>query len=605
MSSNLSTKEKKVLEYVDGLGEEYTASPVYNNWKRLNDNIMDAVAQQYRPGEQLTRQGMYFAVMRAQRDGWREGAIEIFGQAKPLFTYAPRRGVKVGMSNRVQEIAHEIWTDIDGLLKWHSLWDDAVDYSMAIAYTKYCKYHGEYEAPSVESDVYVDRLEWKQEYGALMDSPDFIRIHPYNYRCAVGGGVPEWEMVEWEWSITELKAMLGDKTYNQAAIKRIIARIEKGEIATESTTHYSHAQTKFGETKPKGRIYAREFWGKLSGCEGFEGNAQEYCVITCEGEILRNTTSMLRIGRKYWRPIKRIRLDPMNDLPYGAHVLAPILPHQRMKNLMLNLAADDLVIRQHLGLAVWPGALMNPNQLMNPEGAREPLMMRGDANVNQIPRFFADQASGVVRDVMSFDTQVTEKDLQISGLPFNFLGFGGGSQGKTATEQNLLASSASRKMKAAILNAQESGLKPIVSDLLGLLLYNNQPADLGLSPEDQFQIFQNNYFDFDTSLTSNSAGQAAAMAQWAGVAMQHMSQIAPAQSPESADHIARFLKDMGRKMGLSSVDMDAYLPDGRAPQAPAPPAPGQPQPPPMHGGMPPDMAQPMPEDMLMEASNVA
>lgn len=589
MSSKLSTKEQTVVEYVETLNSTYSTSPIYQNWQRLNDNILDAANQQYRPGEQLTRQGMYFAVMRAQRDGWREGAIEIFGQARPLFTYAPRRGVDVKLANRVQEVTHEIWADIDGLLKWYDLWNDAVDYSMAIAYTKYCKYHGEYEKPTVVDDVYVERLEWQPEYEALMDSPDFIRVHPYNYRCAIGGGTPEWEMVEWEWSIADLKGMLGEKHVNQAAVKRLIDRMEKGEIGQgDSRNFYNHAATKYGEAKPKGRVYAKELWGRLSGCEGFEGDAQEYTVIVCEGELLRFARNMLRIGRKFWRPIKRMRLDPMSDLPYGGHVLAPILPHQRMKNLMLNLAADDLVIKQHLGFAVWPNALLNPNQLLNPEGAREPLYMSKDASVNQMPRFFADQSSGVVRDVLAFDTNITEKDMQTAGLPLQTLGYGGGAQGKTATEQTYLANSANRKMRGGVINMLESGLKPITSDLLGLLLRNNQPVDLNLSPKDLINIFENNYFDFDTSLTTNLGAQSSAMAQWGGMAMKHMSEIAPADDPSSADHVAEFLRDTGKLLGLSTVAMDRYLPRGRPVRVPTQP----PAPPP--AGL--DMASaPMPE----------
>jgi hypothetical protein len=592
-----SKTDRQLVEYIESLNSEYLGASIFTNWKRLNDNITDAVNQQYRPGEQFTRQGMYFAVMRAQRDGWREGAADLFGQANPLFLYRPRRDVPVKLANRVQETVSEIWTDINGLMNWLALWNDAVDFSMAIGYTKYCKYHGEYEKPVVESDVYIDRLEWKTEFDALADSPDFIRVHPYNYRCALGAGRPEWEMVEWEWTVSDLKAMMDDG-YNTAAVKRILDKIEKGQAGTEGQDFYSQHRSRNGAEKPKRTVYAKEFWGRLSGCEGYEGDAQEYCVIVCEGEILRKQVNRLRIGRNFWRPIKKILLDPLNDLPYGAHVLAPVLPHQRMKNLMLNLAADDLLIRQHLGLAVWPSALMNPNQLLNPEGAREPLFMRADANVNQIPRFFADQASGVVRDVQSFDTNVIERDLQVAGLPYQALGLGGGAQGKTATEQTYLANTASRKMRVAIINSIHTGLKPIISDMLGLLLRNNQPADLGLGPQEQFQIFQNNFFDFDTSLTQNLPAQAAALANWGSMAMQAMSQVTPTSSPGSADHLIRYLKDSGKALGLSTVAMDAYLPEGMPPQV----QPQQPGTPPAAPGAPP---QPGPEaEMIPEAADV-
>jgi hypothetical protein len=275
----------------------------------------------------------------------------------------------------------------------------------------------------------------------------------------------------------------------------------------------------------------------------------------------------------------------MNDIPYGAHVLAATLSHQRMKNLMLNLAADDIVIRQHLGLAVWRGSLENPDRLLNPEGAREPLFMRHDAPVDRLPRFFADQSSGVLRDALQFDTGVTEKDQQVNGLPLQALGYGGGAQGKTATEQTLLANSSSRKIRAAMINYIDTGLKPICKDMLGLLLRNKPPEDLGMSPADLAQVFANNFWEFDTSLTANLPAQASALAQWGSMAMQQMAAITPTGSPGSADHIVRLLKDSGKAMGIPIVALDAYLPEGMPPQVPGPAvAPQPPQP-----GMPPEM----------------
>lgn len=596
----MSSKDKAIVEHIDNAFAAYTGSSVYSNWKMLCDNINDAAEQRYRPGEQLTRQGMYYGIMRAQRDGWRESFIDSFGQAKPLFTYSPRRGIDAKLASRAQEEISDIWQDIDGLTNWLAICNDAIDYAMGIAYTKYCHYSGEIETPTVTKQLWGDMLEWQDEFRVIADSPDFIRVHPYNYRCSLrGGSQPEWEGVEWEWTVADLYAMLGDDTWNQSAIKRLIEKVTKGEIGRDSQTFYSQTKTMAGHASIQDKcVYAREYWGPLHNVEGMQKDHSQYVVVTCEGEVLRKQVNKLGIGRKSWRPIKRVRLDPMNDLPYGAHVMAATLSHQRMKNLMNNLAADDIVIRQHLGLAVWRGSLENPNQLLNPEGAREPLYMRHDHGKDKLPIFFADQSSGVLRDVMAFDSQVIERDQQISGLPYQAMGMGGGAQGKTATEQTYLANNTSRKLRTSIINSIETGLEPICKDLLGLLLRNKPPEDMGFAPRELAEIFANNFWEFDTTLTSNLPAQSSALAQWGSMAMQQMSAITPAGQPGSADHIVRLLKDTGKAMGLSTVAMDAYLPEGMAPQIPGPAAvPTAPMLPEAQPMPPPEMAA-MPEEAM-------
>ena len=57
MSSN------KLVEYIDSLNSEYVGASIFTNWKRLNDNIADAVNQQYRPGEQVAREWTDYDLM--------------------------------------------------------------------------------------------------------------------------------------------------------------------------------------------------------------------------------------------------------------------------------------------------------------------------------------------------------------------------------------------------------------------------------------------------------------------------------------------------------------------------------------------------------------
>lgn len=563
------TRNAEIVEFIEHRFKEFVGSAYFQNFKILAENIRDAVEQKYRPGEQLTRQGMYWAVMRAQRDGFREGFTDTFGQARPLFVYKKRRGVEQNIVDLAQELMDDVWEDIDGLTKWLLLCDDAIDFGMGVAYTHWCKYAAETEKPVVTSEAWGDMLEWKDEYDILLNQPEFSRIHPFNYRCDFRKGMNlDWEGCEWEWTLEDLAALIGDKNYDQGAVKRVMDKMAKGQ--TTSSQDYYNTVDKLTGNQAEPKVYAKEYWGDLRGVKGLERDRHEYTLITCEGEILRHNVNRLHSKTRY-RPFKRIRLAPLNDQPGGLHILAPTLPHQREKNLMNNLAMDDIVMRQHLGLAAWRMSLENPNDLLNPEGARGVLWMKNSANVNQLPRFFADGQSGVLRDAMAFDKEVMERDMQMAGLPQQALGMQGGVQDGTATAARFLANNANRRSRAAIIWAVETGLKPIGKDLILLALRNRPPEDLKLSEADIVQIWNNNFWEASDVVTFDQTQANMALANFGQVAMQHMASIT---GPEGgADHVVRFLKDLGATMGVQRHRLDEYLPAGQPPELAPPPQP--------------------------------
>lgn len=588
-----SSRNQEIVEFIDHRFQEYLNSGFFANWKLLCENIRDAVEQRYRPGEQMTRQGMYWAVMRAQRDGFREGFVDTFGQAKPLFLYKKRRGVEQNIADRAQELMDDVWEDCDGLTKWLLLLDDAIDFGMGVAYTHWCKYAAESEKPIVTSEAWGDMLEWQDSYDVLLNQPDFLRIHPFNYRSDFRKGFAlDWEGCEWEWSMEDVAALVGDKAYDQKAVQRLLDKMAKGQTA--SSQNYYNAVDKAGGGKAEGpKVYPKEYWGDLRGVKGLERDGHEYKVVTCEGEILGMMVNRL-VGRNKFRPFKRVRLAPYNDLPIGQHMLAPTLPHQREKNLMLGLAADDIVIRQHLGLAAKRSALENPNDLVNPEGARGVLWLKGTAGVNDIPRFYADQSSGVLRDALQFDQQVTERDLQMAGLPNQARGMtGGGAQNQTATGQSILNDKVEQRSRSAIIWSVETGLKPLGKDLILLALRNRPPEDLKLPEKELVEIWANNYWEASDAITFNQSQVSMALANWGQMAMQQMASIAPVEG--TANHVVRFMKDSGAAMGIPRHKLDEYLPDGGPIQVSGPPQPGMPPQP----GLPPaptPMEAPIPEE---------
>lgn len=558
MSFKLDDARKaEITEYIENRFEEYKGSSFYQNWKLLCENIRDAVDMRWRPGEQLTRTGLYVAAMRAARDGFREGFTETYAQAKPLFVYKPRGKMDQALVNKMQEEMANNWDDIDGLNSWLGQIDDAIDYSMGISYCSWLTQGGVSEKPIVTTQAWGDAVEWQDEDDILLNQADVGRIHPFNYFCDPKSGENlSWEGCEWEWTYSTLANFIGDSKYDARAVARVMDKIEKGQIEGGSDTYHSTANINGKGQEYDKPVFAKEYWGTLRGIKGLERDSNEYVITVCEGEVIRFNVNKIR-GKRAWRPFNRTRLIKLNDIPIGQNILAPMLTTQRSKNLMFNLQGDDILMRQHLGLAVWPNALKNPNDLLNPEGARGIVFMKDGISPNFMPRFFADGRSGVFQDAAQYLEKVDQLE-QMAGINHQALGMGNdGGQNQTATGQRFLANTANRRSRSAILTATETGLKPICKSITLLNLRNRNPEDMGLSPRELAQVWANNYFEVSDVVSFDQTQQNMALANWGQVAMQKLSEISPPDG--SADHVVEYLKDLGRTMGIPVNRLDAYF----------------------------------------------
>lgn len=522
----------------------------------------------------MTRTGLYIASLRAARDGFREGFAESFMQASPLFLYSPRRNVKPEVTDRVQELMENTWEDISGIQKWLMQVDDAIDYSIGVSYVHWSKIAGEVEKPVTEKQAYGDIFDWTTEMDVYLDQPEITRIHPFNYACDPRTGHDlTWEGCEWEWGLEDFVALLDNPLYEKSVLKNIIQKITEGKLSTRSNTYYN-VTDRLGGHKDTKKVYVKEYWGLMREVPGMEGDTNEYCVMVCDEQVFRINVNKIR-GKSAMRPFKRTRLCPLADLPIGLHILAPTLTHQRFKNLLLNLTADDVIMRQHLGLAVWPNALKNPNDLLNPEGARGVLFMKDNASINQLPRFFADGRSGLMEDVFRLDDRI-DRDAQMAGISDQTKGYNvGGGQNQTATGQRILASNASRRSRTALMWTIKTGLEPIGKDIMLLTLRNKHPDDLGMEQKDLINVWDNNYWKCEDSVMTDRAEQAMALANFSQVSLQYMAKITTEDG--SANHMVGFLKDLGRAYGIPGYRLDTYLPNPTKPEV-GPANSGQPAP---------------------------
>lgn len=601
-----STKQA-IIELVDNRFSDYVNSTVYQNWKLQAEICRDAVNQKWRAGEQLTRSGFYFAALAATRDGWHDGLIDIFAQANPIMTFRPRAGLNDAQIDSAQNLFANAWDDSDGLTQWMALLGDAVDYGMGVSYVSWCKGYAFQQVPKLNM-AWGDMLEWTEEFAETLARTDIARIHPLNYRADyTRASRLTWEGAEWEITVADLMEMQGNPNFDGEAIQRVLDKTQKGDFGEGSGTFYSSIESQTGGKKAFGKpLYAKEYWGDLQDVPEYaKYQGIEYAVYIVAGEIIRLNVNPIVIKQRF-RPFQRTRLIPMADAPMGKNVLAPTMPHQKIKNLILNLGIDDVVMRQHLGLAVWPDQLKNPNDLLNPEGARGVMFMKQDANPNLLPRFFADTRSGTLSDALQMNGEI-ERDSQLANLNQQTLGLDGGQQGATATASRYLASNGSRRLRIGAISASHTGLKPITQHMMLLTLKNNPPEDLRIDARTAMDLLNNNVWEVSDTVRTDPAVEFTALSQFGQIAMQQMGQMAPQDG--NMNHMVEFMKDTARALRIPSMRMDKYFPKQQmAPQVQTAPTPqsGIAEPPPelppeLRGTRAGDMVEaPLPEEMVTE-----
>ena len=588
--------QKAIIELVDSLFHGYVKSTFYQNWEDQSKAIQDATEQKYRSGEQITRSGMYFGTLRAKRDGYKQAGVDTFGQANPLFVYKPKQAQNAELVERVSNEMNSTWEDVDGLGTWLSLWDDAVDYGVAIAYNYYDRDVVRAESMVEGKEVWGEFLEFQEE-DQVSEGSTFMRVHPFNWRGDVRGHTRlRWEGIEWEWGMDDFIKMMQDPNSDKKALNKCIDKLKKRK-GTKSESYYNHHDEENEQYKKTDCLYVKEYWGDVSQClhKELQKDSNEYQILTCEGEIIKIARNRI----KGFRPISRVRLSPRNDVPIGYNVLAPILPHQKLTNLSYNLAIDDLIMRQHLGLAYDPQQLRNPNDLLNPEGARQSIQMRNDADWNKLPRFITDSRSGTLTDVVSLMRDLVGRDEQMLTLSDGALGMQGGAQDGTATAARFLASAGNRVLRSNIIYSERTGLRIIAKNMMLLKLRNN-PDGVLLNPSEKMEVWKNNLFHADDSVTKDQFMAGQALTQFGNVMQGILSQVAPADG--GADHLMAYARDFGKTLGISTSQLDQYIPQAQPINAiPAPQPQGELAPPPEGGALQEPLTQPL-EEVTSEAS---
>lgn len=568
-----SDMQKDIISYCKYQVDSYYRSQVFQNWKMQSEAIVDAVEQRWRTNEQVTRSGFYLAALRAEYDGLKEGAVNIFAKANPLFIFRKKPGFEQSTADKIQQHVGDEWDTMDGLEKFLEITDDTWTHGVGISYTKWSTVHGYGQFPVVVPQVWGGTMiDWQEGYNVISSGPDLERIHPMNwagdYRKNRG---LTWESCMREWRVSDFQCLKGDPRYLQEGVEASITTMREGKQGNDP--NFFHPFEQGGNASRTSTAIVYEYWGDLTGVKGFEDDPHEYVVMWTEDRLLRFNHNPIYIGGERFRPFNRTRSNPLNNFPMGRSILGPNLTHQKLMNLMVNLMTDDQLIRQHLGIAVWADAMENTNDLTNPEGARGFVWMKNNSSQNQIPRFIGEGQSGIIRDGMDFMDRFIMTDMQKSGLNNTSQGLKEGAQNGTATAAQLQASMGNRKIQAAYTQVCRTGLRPIAKHITLLTLRNRQMQDLQqFSNEEQLAILAGNSWDIHDSITQDPYQEAMNKAEFYNMAKDVIMQITSANG--DASHVVEMLRDIARDKGIKPDDFNRYFPLAKPPQVGQPPAPG-------------------------------
>lgn len=587
---------KDIIAYCKYQFSSYHKSQTFQNWRAQSEAISDAVEQRYRTNEQVTRSGFYLAALRAEYDGLKEGAVNVFAKANPLFIFRKKPGFQQDTVDKIQQHVNDEWDMMSGMDKFQEVTDDTWIFGTGISYTKWQSVQkwGQFpvQVPQVWGGTMID---WQEGFQTVLNGPELERIHPMNWAGDYRRNRDlSWEGCMREWRFCDVQKLKGDARYLQDGVAKLLQSMKEGKSTLDP--YFYHPDNANGgmpySTSP--RTVSYEYWGDLNGVKGFEDDGHEYVVVFSDDNLLRFNHNPIYIGGEQFRPFVRTRSTILNNFPMGRSILGPNLTHQKLENLMVNLSVDDMIIRQHLGIAVWADSMENVNDITNPEGARGFVWMKSGANANMLPKFIGEGQSGILRDSMDFMDRVIKPDQQKSGRSDTAQGLKEGSQNGTATAAQLMASIGNRRDSASIAQICKTGLRPIAKHLTMLVLRNRTMQDLQkFSNEELLAVFHNNNWEEHDSITQDPYQESMNKAEFYNMAKDVIMQVV--SSNGDASHVIEFLRDIARDKGIKPDDFNRYFPLAKPPQvntpAGGPPLPTQQ---PQIGNMPGVSAQPTP-----------
>lgn len=580
-------KEKAIIEGLEELKSRYFNSHVYRGLKNQGDSVKFAVDQKYMQNEQMTRHGFYLATLAALYDTTLESFTQIYSSAEPMFIFNSKRLQGEGFAERAQWFLNRTWenmgpANMGGIHQWLALTRDVPIFSCAIAHPRWARRSGVVEKPIIKSGGFVgEMLEWTEENDYILDEPEIVRIHPYDWfgEHYKGENLSYEGFIE-KWSASDVAQILDDEDLNpeegwrMEELKKLYEDLKKGkteqdpyyyeETSSEGTGGYKNKRAMGnGEYTNTRETTITSIWTTVNHIKGLENDPNEYHIIYDSNRIYKASINKIR----GFRQILRVRSNPVNDHPFGRSLLAPSLPHNKIMNLGVNLALDETFTRIHNGYAIWPHAMTNPNEFLNPQGVNGFVRMKKEAKKEQIPFKIHDQRSGTLDDILTLN-QVIHQDSERMGKPDQSYGLTG-TRDETATGRMILEQADNRRTRNAVINMSYTGLIPIGKQINLMALRNTPEVErqelsydgntFAVDNQMLVEIWNNNHATLHDSIMRDQNTEASRLSDFLSVAaevlLKHPGGLAP---------MTNLIRDYGRKRNIANVER--YFPESLAPQ---------------------------------------
>jgi hypothetical protein len=596
-------KHSKIVEYVNEVKDAYSRDERVTEYHTRCSKVKQLVNQEWGK-DRSTRFALRHGLMRATHDSYIDTFDELYNVDNLI--------VVEGDTQKEAEFAHDMQLYINRLLRsikykqhLHSRFLHLPVYGWSPSHDYY-KFNEGFATKANAKTLLpgMPGIEWTQELDTLNDGPCPEVIRPEHWFGSMSapwdlqyqGSIKRWYLRDVMSALARTDAE-GKPLYNVKALTKLRDAMLKGQ-KDEDTAMRERNDGKADITRDldwrsdKSRgpfVDVIRYYGPLNEISDIDlaKDANVYYVECTRTELLlwmENPADRHTL-------FTHMRTHEYIDNPLSRTFLDLIKPHQQFTDFLVNMSMESITDNLTKHWAIFEEDMEDPNDFYSPRGLNAFLRMQGQG---RIPELVGTQRSGAFSDIKDLLVML-DRDRQRSGASDQELGALGNTQDKTATASRIMATAATKKIRACAGRINDFAVLPQVKNLTMLsLIYADDSTrkfisggkEVNITPEHIQWYLHGANVKTDTSITRDRDSEAMKITAFFQGVGQMVGNLA---DPAAAVYIMRHAADVS---GIPQHIIDKALPEpGLPPQIPGPVIP------PGGPAMPPMAQQPAPEMM--------
>lgn len=589
-----SDDNRKVLEYIHRIKSDYYEADAFKKYKNRCETMKYLINQLWEKGKKSTKFGFRLGMMRAGYDNYRDALHDLFDLDEFVYlTPQQKTQEQEQYVDHLQGFTNNLLRQIGYKRMWFKRLDYLPDYGWSPACADFRHGDGYQLRPNREMQT-SGGLPFQAAWATTQSKPVSKALHPYAWFTSNmdqssdfsgQGYIKRWYLSD-VYCAEKKMTSDGKPIYNPKAMQKLKEMLGKKQQEQDSYMPSSKGQDINDQemrTDPSNKqpyVDVTYFHGSLGGCDGYHDDPAVYIVEGTKSLLLRFVEDPL--GSQF-DEITHAKTHAFRSNPFSRSFLDGIREHQRMSDLLLNLAIENQVDSMHRFWWLNEDDLLDSNDFYNPRGLNT-FLLAGRENARP-PQRIQDGQSGNLMDLEKI-FGILDHDRQLAGPTDQEAGLGDSGPrngGSTATEASILKSASSKKIRATCKRISEDAMIPEIKylTLQALLYYSPKQLTsttkdgkiIQLTP-DHLQAFLNNSeFRVNDHVTRDSDSEALKSYNF------WMSAQKLAQQLGQPEYAVKIIRAYGRKLGIE--ELDDILPAPMVPDAsmPSPTPQGQPPPP--------------------------